>query len=58
MKQQRLVGVLSLAGGILFLILAVRFFQRGDLTMSLLTGVAGSGLLGLACQDFIRLRKS
>jgi len=56
-RQQTLVVVLSLVGGICFLILAVHFFQRGDLTMGLLTGAAGIGLLVVARWDFTRLRR-
>jgi hypothetical protein len=56
-RRQTLVVVLCLAGGIWFLILAVRFFQRGDLTMGLLIGVAEISLLVLARQDLARLRR-
>ena len=56
-KQQMFLIVLNLAGGIWLLILAARFFQRGDLTMGLLTGAAGIALLVLARQDFARLRR-
>lgn len=56
-RRQTLELLLGLAGGIWFLIVAVRFFQRGDLTMGLLTGVAGIALLLLARQDLAKLRR-
>ena len=40
-RGQTLEIVLSLAGGILLLTLVAHFFQRGDLTVALLTGAAG-----------------
>jgi len=58
MPRRRTVEiVLSLAGGILLLLAAVHFFQRGDLTMALLTGIAGIAALVLAGQDFAKLRQ-
>ena len=58
MKRRRtLEVVLSLAGGILLLSLAAHFFQRGDLTMALLTGAAGIAALVLARQDLAKLRR-
>jgi hypothetical protein len=56
-RRPALVVFLSLAGSIWFVILAVRFFQRGDLAMALLAGAAGIGLLVLAGGDFARLRR-
>ena len=58
MKRPRTIEiVLSLAGGVLLLVLAAYFFRRGDLTMALLTGAAGIASLVLARQDFARLRR-
>lgn len=58
MTRRQMIGVLlSLAGGIGLLILAAHFFRGGDLTMALLTGVAGIALLVLARQDFAKLRR-
>ena len=58
MKRRRTVEiVLSLAGGVLLLVLAAYFFRRGDLTMALLSGAAGIASLVLARQDFARLRR-
>jgi hypothetical protein len=56
-SRQTIKIVLSLAGGLLLLILAAHFFQRGDLTMALLTGAAGIASLVLARQDFAKLRR-
>jgi len=56
-RRQTVEIVLSLTGGVLLLVLAVHFFQRGDLTMVLLTGAAGIASLVLAGQDFARLRR-
>jgi hypothetical protein len=56
-RRQTLEIELSLAGGILLLILAAHFFQRGDLTMALLTGAAGIASIVLARQDFTKLRR-
>ena len=58
MKRRRTIEiVLSLAGGVLLLVLAAYLFRRGDLTMALLTGAAGIASLVLARQDFARLRR-
>lgn len=56
-RHPTLALVLNLAAGIWFVILAARFFQRGDLSMGLLAGAAGIALLVLARQDFAKLRR-
>jgi hypothetical protein len=56
-RRQTLEILLGLGGGICFVILAARFFQRGDLTMGLLTGAAGIAFLVLAGQDFAKWRR-
>lgn len=49
---------LSALSGLVFLALAMMFLRRGDLTMTVLLGVAGSGLLWLTVEQAGKRRRS
>jgi hypothetical protein len=56
-RPQILVVLLSVLGGIWFLVEAVQFFRRGHWTIGVLVGAAAFGLLWLAWEDFSRRRR-